>query len=186
MLQRLGLAQALMHDPELLILDEPTDGVDPVGRADMRDVLKRLKEDGKTIFINSHLLQEVELTCDRVAILDRGKVLREGTIAELTARPQTEHVFELCAPEPAIRGALDEGRLIALASLAPDRHRATVYAADQAALDRCIDDLRRAGVGIISLGRSQQTLEQAFLQIVEASQPTDELVLVDVARRGEP
>ena len=66
MLQRLGLAQALMHNPELLILDEPTDGVDPVGRSEMRGTLQRLKSDGKTIFINSHLLQEIELVCDRV------------------------------------------------------------------------------------------------------------------------
>ena len=74
MLQRLGLAQALLHDPQLLILDEPTDGLDPVGRKDVRTLLTRLKEQGKTVFLNSHLLQEVELVCDRVAILDRGQL----------------------------------------------------------------------------------------------------------------
>ncbi len=85
MLQRLGLAQALMHDPEMLILDEPTDGVDPVGRKEMRTLLQRLKAEGKTIFINSHLLQEIELVCDRVVILVRGEVQRAGAIQELTA-----------------------------------------------------------------------------------------------------
>ena len=75
MVQRLGLAIALLHDPQLLFMDEPTDGLDPTGRAKVRQVLQRLKGEGKTIFLNSHLLQEVEMVCDRVAILDRG-VLR--------------------------------------------------------------------------------------------------------------
>jgi ABC-2 type transport system ATP-binding protein len=74
MLQRLGLAIALLHDPDLVFLDEPTDGLDPAGRAHVRQTLVRLKGEGKTIFLNSHLLQEVELVCDRVAILDRGVV----------------------------------------------------------------------------------------------------------------
>src|SRR3982751_6297689 len=75
MLQRLGLAQALMHRPRLLILDEPTDGVDPVGRRDIRDILDRLTGTGVTVFINSHLLAEVESFCDHVAILNRGKLV---------------------------------------------------------------------------------------------------------------
>ena len=72
MVQRLGLAIALLHEPQLVFLDEPTDGLDPAGRAEVRQTLVRLKEAGKTIFLNSHLLQEVEQVCDRVAILDQG------------------------------------------------------------------------------------------------------------------
>ena len=78
MQQRIGLGQALMHNPDILILDEPTDGLDPVGRAQVRSILDRLRGEGKTIFLNSHLLQEVELICDRVAILDRGRLKRVG------------------------------------------------------------------------------------------------------------
>src|SRR6185503_4870394 len=74
MMQRVGLAQALMNDPELVVLDEPTDGVDPVGRRDIRDVLLRLRDQGKTVFLNSHLLSELEMICDRVAILVQGSV----------------------------------------------------------------------------------------------------------------
>jgi ABC-2 type transport system ATP-binding protein len=85
MQQRIGLAQALVHDPELLVLDEPTDGLDPVGRRSTREVLKRLRSDGKTVFLNSHLLGEVEQVCDRVAILVDGSVIRQGTLDELTA-----------------------------------------------------------------------------------------------------
>ena len=84
MKQRLGIAQALLHDPEVIFLDEPTDGVDPVGRREIRDLMGELKEEGHTIFLNSHLLGEVELICDRVAILQQGELVREGTIEELT------------------------------------------------------------------------------------------------------
>jgi ABC-2 type transport system ATP-binding protein len=85
MLQRLGLAQALIHSPSMLILDEPTDGVDPVGRRQIRDVLTRFEEQGVTIFINSHLLVEVETFCREVAILDKGKVALSGKMHDLTA-----------------------------------------------------------------------------------------------------
>src|SRR6266478_3616072 len=85
MLQRVGLAQALIHSPSLLILDEPSDGVDPVGRRHIREILGALEEQGVTIFINSHLLVEVELFCREVAILHKGKVALTGTVKELTA-----------------------------------------------------------------------------------------------------
>ena len=85
MQQRLGLAQAFMNDPELVVLDEPTDGLDPVGRRDIREVLMAFRDRGKTVFLNSHLLGEVERVCDRLAILVEGKVVRQGTLAELTA-----------------------------------------------------------------------------------------------------
>lgn len=89
MLQRLGIAQALMNDPELLVLDEPTDGLDPVGRRDVREMLLELRDVGTTIFLNSHLLSELEMVCDRVAILVDGLVARQGTLSELT-----EHTIE--------------------------------------------------------------------------------------------
>ena len=85
MLQRVGLAQALMHEPKLLVLDEPSDGVDPVGRRQIRDILEALEKKGVTIFLNSHLLVEVELFCRDVAIIHKGKVALQGTVQELTA-----------------------------------------------------------------------------------------------------
>lgn len=84
MRQRLGIAQALMSDPELVVLDEPTDGVDPVGRRDIRNMLSELKREGRTVFLNSHLLSELEMVCDRVAIMVQGLVTRQGTIDGLT------------------------------------------------------------------------------------------------------
>jgi len=88
MMQRIGIGQALMSDPDLVVLDEPTDGVDPVGRRDIRDVLHRIRDQGKTVFINSHLLSELEMMCNRVAILVQGRVAKQGTLDELTAKSQ--------------------------------------------------------------------------------------------------
>src|SRR6185369_12752544 len=86
MTQRLGLACALIHSPNVLLLDEPTDGVDPVGRREIRDILRDEAKNGVAVLLNSHLLSEIELTCDRVAVLRQGKVAAEGTIDELTRR----------------------------------------------------------------------------------------------------
>jgi len=88
MMQRVGVAQALINDPQLVVLDEPTDGVDPIGRQDIRDVLLRLRHEGRTIFVNSHLLSELELISDRVAIMVKGKVVQQGTMTELAAHRQ--------------------------------------------------------------------------------------------------
>jgi len=166
MQQRLGLAAAMMHDPELLILDEPTDGVDPVGRSEMRATLARLKEQGKTIFINSHLLQEVELICDRVAILVQGELRREGLISDITRRAVSEFALLLAGGEPAIRQALAGFDLVELAPAAEDHLRAVLRVPDQKALDGAIDRLRSAGVSLAGLMRRRDTLEQAFLEIV--------------------
>ena len=86
MLQRIGLAQALVHDPRLLILDEPTAGVDPVGSAAITELIRALKAQGKTVLITSHLLGQIEEVCDRVAILDRGRLVVEGAVADLVGR----------------------------------------------------------------------------------------------------
>jgi len=84
MMQRLGMAQALINEPDIIFLDEPTDGIDPIGRKEIRDILLALKNEGKTIFLNSHLLLEVELISDRIGILDNGLLVKEGKISDLT------------------------------------------------------------------------------------------------------
>ncbi|MBI3970399.1 MAG: ABC transporter ATP-binding protein [Chloroflexi bacterium] len=106
MLQRIGIAQALIGDPRLVILDEPTSALDPLGRRDVRDVIRRLRERGITVFLNSHLLSEVEMVCDRVAIIDRGRVVRQGRLAELVAGAYEAEVH-LEHPSPALLHALE-------------------------------------------------------------------------------
>jgi ABC-2 type transport system ATP-binding protein len=166
MLQRLGLAQAMLHDPDLLILDEPTDGVDPVGRAEIREVLARLKSEGKTVFLNSHLLQEVELVCDRVAILGRGKLRRMDTVDALRTQTSPEAMLTVRADESSVRRLLNGQRIVTSQPVDSDHLRITVEAPDQAALDHWIDVLRQGGISIAGVARRQQTLEQVFLDLV--------------------
>ena len=172
MQQRLGLAQAMLHDPDLLILDEPTDGVDPVGRAEIRRVLGELKARGKTVFLNSHLLQELELVCDRAAILRDGEVRGLGDLDEL--RGAAEQVtLRLLGEEKAVRAALIGANLggVPLRAAGVDdegrgRFAAELGEADQPRVDAAVDALRAAGVSLHALIRTKPSLEDAFLRAV--------------------
>ena len=158
MLQRLGLAQALMHSPSLLILDEPSDGVDPVGRREIRGILRSLEERGVTIFINSHLLVEVELFCREVAILQNGKIALRGKVKELTAgkgyRLTATAVPERLADTLCAKSA-EEG----------------VYRFQFPTLDEvnsAVDLLRSAGCQIAEITKTSSTLEEVFMRTVNA------------------
>jgi len=105
MLQRIGVAQALVHDPQVVFLDEPMSGLDPVGRKEVRDIILRLRDEGKTIFMNTHILSDVEMVCDRVAIIASGRIRYEGAIDEFlhAGEPQVDLVFASLPAEVAIR-----------------------------------------------------------------------------------
>ena len=118
MLQRIGLAQALGANPDLVILDEPSDGVDPGGRRDIREALLRLRQQGATIFVNSHLLTELETVCDRVAILVGGRVARQGSVDELT-RARQFYLFELENPAWSAVAAAFPGTFDSVAAPVP-------------------------------------------------------------------
>lgn len=171
MQQRLGLAQAMLHNPELLILDEPTDGVDPIGRNEIRGILKRLRDEGKTIFVNSHLLQEVELICDRVAVLVEGTVRGEGRVSDLTKHQGNDTEFIVCGGENEIRSALASVPITTFAREDAGTFRVDVRLDDQAAIDACVDRLRAAGISLSSLSRRRSTLEEAFMHIVREEPP---------------
>jgi ABC-2 type transport system ATP-binding protein len=169
MLQRLGLAQALLNEPDLLFLDEPTGGVDPVGRRAIRDIVVELRDEGKTIFLNSHLLSEVEKVCSQIAILRDGSLVRQGRVETLTA---VERVYDLVAtPLPA---ALREAPDLPLSSApsgsapAPDLARYRVRAEDRATLNAVLDRLRGADVQIESITPLRQSLEDYFIDVVDA------------------
>jgi ABC-2 type transport system ATP-binding protein len=161
MQQRIGLAQALIHGPELVFLDEPTDGVDPVGRAAIRAIVQDLKRDGVTVFINSHLLMEVELVCDRVMIMTKGKVLREGSVDDLT--PRTGAVYFDLRTVP-------DGLEAMLAGIGTDFRAANSgfeLKVSEDELDRAIDRLRGAGIGIRGITQRRLTLEESFIHLVK-------------------
>ena len=170
MLQRLGLAQALLHRPQLLILDEPTDGLDPIGRSEVRRILTELREDGRTVFLNSHLLQEVEMVCNRVAVLDQGCLRYVGSIDEATTdiggTEQIRLKLELLGPEPEIRAAVEAQDVHEWNEIQTNRFGLEVHMADQATVDQCVDQLRRARISIVSLTRQRATLEDAFLKML--------------------
>jgi ABC-2 type transport system ATP-binding protein len=166
MVQRLGIAQALLSDPQLLVLDEPTSGLDPAGRKEVRDLILSLKAAGKTIFLSSHLLAEVEQTCDRVIIIDRGRVVRAGRLDELLGRDDRVEIVVDHLPTTMEQLLIDRG-----VSVVHDLQvvRLTV----DAALKREVAAmLWEAGCDVISLNRVRNTLEDLFLKLVgEGSQP---------------
>jgi ABC-2 type transport system ATP-binding protein len=156
MMQRLGLAQALINNPELVFLDEPTDGVDPIGRIEIREILLKLKEQGKTIFLNSHLLSETEMVCDRVGILNKGKLIRESTVRELTER--TEEYLIRTGSE------LPDG-LFPFTRLPDGSYNIRVKDIDE--LNRYIDLIRQNGIIIREVIQQKNTLENMFVEIIK-------------------
>lgn len=166
MKQRVGIAQALFHDPDVIILDEPTDGVDPIGRREIRALMQQLKDQGKTIFLNSHLLGEVELICDHVAILQRGEVIREGAITALT---QQKGLYQIGLAPGEIFPDTD------LRSKGYDLFYDGEYwefgLRDGQTIDPVVDFLRERQLHIRHLLEKRQTLEDLFMATVEAAEP---------------
>ncbi|HVN48406.1 MAG TPA: ABC transporter ATP-binding protein [Bacteroidota bacterium] len=163
MLQRLGLAQALINDPKIIFLDEPTDGVDPVGRKEIRDMLFGLKNEGKTIFLNSHLLSEVEAISDRVAILNKGEVIKVGTIEEINSQ-KIVYAIQLSAHLPL---ELEEKFKSSLPSVVLSENLLTVTLNDKSELNSVIDALRNANIAIEGMTQQKTSLEDYFIQLVK-------------------
>lgn len=161
MLQRVGLAQALIHRPRLLVLDEPSDGVDPVGRKQIRDVLHALEQQGVTIFLNSHLLAEVELFCREVAIIQKGKLALSGTVAELTSG--SGYRIET----PGVPDELESELRARAKSFAVNNGILSLLFGSREEANHAIDLIRAAGCEIESLGQSRSTLEEVFMKTVQ-------------------
>ncbi|MDP7008274.1 MAG: ABC transporter ATP-binding protein [Phycisphaerales bacterium] len=157
MLQRLGIAQALMNNPKLLVLDEPTDGVDPVGRREIRDLLSELKDEGHAIFLNSHLLSELEMVCDRVAIMVKGQVTMQGTIDSLTKESKRIEIELACAPPEWSHTEFDSVKEKTLTKLGDDI----------LSVQPLIDRLRRDSCVISSIRPVRESLEELFLRAVD-------------------
>ena len=163
MRQRTGIAQALINDPKLLFLDEPTSGLDPIAHAELRDIVASLKEEGKTVFLSSHQLADVELICSRVAIIHKGKLLTTGTIKELVSGERTEIV----AKGPQIVNGL----YAKLQALAPDitqegADTLRISSGDAEKVGAVIDLVRGAKGQILSVVPHKRTLEEVFVETV--------------------
>ena len=161
MLQRVGLAQALIHDPELVILDEPMSGLDPIGRKQIRDIILSLREQGKTVFFSSHIIPDVEMICDRVGIMMNGKLVATGRVDELVGQGQTKSVEIVCegispqkiaAISPVATRVLQRGRQALF----------TISGAD--GLDDILGRVRAEGGRLISAIPQKSSLEELFVQ----------------------
>lgn len=171
MKQRLGVAAALLKDPELLILDEPTSGLDPQGTVEMRTMIRRLRQGGRSVMLSSHLLNEVEQTCDRVGVIARGRLVAEGTIAELRARGE-QGVLLRASPSADARRLLEQ-------LLGSDKVREgsdgllrlTVDPQDAGAINR---RLVTAGLDVSELRPAERSLEEIFLALTEKAPATSD------------
>jgi ABC-2 type transport system ATP-binding protein len=159
MLQRLGLAQALINDPKLLFLDEPTDGVDPVGRSEIRNILLELKRNHKTIFLNSHILSEVELITDRVAILNKGALIKEGSIEELTEKKEVYKInfVDDYLPEDIV----EKFRLI------KENKYYLLKVENMNDLNEALDYFRNQNIMIKEIVPQKNTLEEMFISLIK-------------------
>lgn len=164
MRQRLGLGYALMGDPDLIFLDEPTDGVDPIGRKEMREIIVRLREMGKTVFINSHVLGELETLCDSVAIVSRGRVVRQGTMEELTAESMR---YEMYIDGDVSHDAVLTELVQQLGgTLRTEDGQTEVHIPTRRPhlIQPVVDAVRQRGYLIISVAPARQSLEELFLE----------------------
>ena len=170
MVQRLGLAQALLRDPQLLVLDEPTSGLDPAGRKEIRDLMFLLKAAGKTIFLSSHLLSEVEQICDRVIIIDKGRLLQSGRMEELLSGGDSVEIIASDLPvelEPAVvaaGGTVERG---------PHGARILIATAQKRDL---AEKLWAAGCDIVSIIPQRSSLEDVYMKVVGGNPATTSVV----------
>jgi ABC-2 type transport system ATP-binding protein len=166
MMQRLGLAQALLHDPELVILDEPMSGLDPMGRMDVRGIIGELKASGKTVFFSSHIISDVEALCDRVILLDRGRKMAEGNVADLVGREVRFVELVFSPPPPA---ALLAGAGIPAGQAVLSGDGLVVRAADAEEANRWVSAMVGRGARLRSMTQARRQLEEIYIAHLERS-----------------
>jgi ABC-2 type transport system ATP-binding protein len=163
MLQRVGLAQAIVNDPEIVFLDEPMSGLDPIGRREVRDLISELRIEGRTVFMCSHILSDIEVLCDRVAILKKGKLAHQGLLHELAQEVEGTGAVEMVAT------GTDAQRLVAQLPNPTEVLITTtaaglrIHIADESDVDLVLASLRKAGGKLISIQPVRQSLEALFI-----------------------
>jgi ABC-2 type transport system ATP-binding protein len=172
MLQRIGIAQALVHDPQVVFLDEPMSGLDPIGRKEIRDLILRLRSEGKTVFMNTHILSDVEMVCDRVAIIVEGRIRYEGRIEEFLGAHERECDLVVCGLGPETVEGLEERFAAGLRGLG-ERVELRVKEKD---VGEALRAVLEAGGEVLSLSPHRISLETVFLSAVQgaAQAPTQD------------
>jgi len=165
MLQRIGLAQALLNEPDLIFLDEPTSGLDPLGRRLVRDIIRDLRDRGATVFLNSHLLSEVEVTCDRAAFIRDGHIVRTSSLRSLVDGETTVEIRAKGVTDEIVAGLSRWGR-----DVRRDGARVTLTVDDEDALPAIADWIVGQGAGLYALTPERLSLEDLFLRVVGGSE----------------
>ena len=165
MQQRLGLGQAILNSPDLVILDEPTSALDPLGRRDVRDLIQELKSQGKTVLLNSHLLSEIEMTCDQVAIIREGEVIVQGTIESLLKYQSIVEIEATNVTDEAIEKLKKLAGEVSISH--EERVRLRVSLSDEGKVAEVAKVLVENGAQLYSLNPQKDTLESLFVRLVE-------------------
>ncbi len=164
MLQRVGLAQSLINDPEIVFLDEPMSGLDPVGRREIRELIAGLREKGTTIFMSTHILTDIEALCDEVAILRKGKLAATGSLQQLLVSDEASRSLEVNVQSVAAEAIRERIEFIAGASIKARPHGATVTILDESDIDAVLSVTREAGGRLASITPVKQSLEDLFVR----------------------
>jgi ABC-2 type transport system ATP-binding protein len=170
MQQRLGLAQAILHRPDLVLLDEPSSALDPVGRREVRDLIRQLRADGVTVFLNSHLLGEVEMICDRVAIVDHGRVVREGALAEVVGGTPEVRIAVDRADRQLLTALATHGEVLNVESSEAGQVTIVLGIADLEQVPAVARTVVGQGVALFGLVPARRSLEEVFMSLVEGTE----------------
>ncbi len=164
MLQRVGLAQSLINDPEIVFLDEPMSGLDPVGRREIRELIAGLREKGVTVFMSTHILSDIEALCDEVAILRGGKLTAAGKLGDLLSTSEGSRSLEINVEGVSAEAIRDEIEFIAGAEITGKPSGASILISDEADLDAVLKITRNAGGRLASVQPVKQSLEELFVR----------------------
>ena len=164
MLQRVGLAQSLINDPEIVFLDEPMSGLDPVGRREIREMIAALREKGVTVFMSTHILSDIEALCDEVAILRNGKLVASGNLGDLLQTDGEHRVLEISVQGVVSDAIHEQIEFIAGASIIAKPNGANIQILDESDIDAVLTITRKAGGHLISIQPVKQSLEELFIK----------------------
>jgi len=170
MLQRIGLAQALINDPELVILDEPMSGLDPIGRKEIRDLISRLGNEGKTVFFNTHILSDVEVICDRVGIIHQGKLLKVGTIQELASATLQSWEIQAEIKNPELKKELEQRGASGEFSISWQKDQALIRLNDEQKAQEMVKLILEKGGQLMDYSGHRQSLEDYFWKTIGGNQ----------------
>jgi ABC-2 type transport system ATP-binding protein len=164
MLQRVGIAQALINDPEIVFLDEPMSGLDPVGRREIRELIGGLRDKGVTVFMSTHILSDIEALCDEVAILRGGKLAASGNLNDLLTKAGGQRALEISVSGVSADAIREKVEFIAGASIAAKASGAVIEVLDEADVEAALAVVREAGGHLISVQPVKQSLEELFVR----------------------